>query len=104
MARKRKRNGPPKPRNTSGLMPPWPKGVSGNPAGRPKSLILSEAYRHKLQEQFPGSDHTWAEEIAQRMAKLALKRVTAAQEMADRTEGKPAQALNLGGPFGPPPE
>lgn len=92
--KKKKRVGPPKPRNTSGLVP-WKPGQSGDPKGRPKSITLSEAYRHKLEETFPGSDHTWAQEIAERMAKLALRRVAAASELADRTEGKAPQFMQL---------
>jgi hypothetical protein len=84
-------------RNTSGLKPPWKPGESGNPKGRPKTLTLSEAYRHKLSDGFPGKKHTWAEEIAERMAKLALRRVAAASELADRTEGKAPQFMQLNG-------
>jgi hypothetical protein len=91
----RKKKGPPKPRNTAGLKPPWKPGESGNPKGRPPSVTLSEAYRHKLGDKFPGKNHTWAEEIAERMAKSALNRVSAATEMADRTEGKAPQYMQL---------
>lgn len=87
---------PDKPkRGRSENLKSWPKGVSGNPKGRPKGLTLSDAYRAKLREKFPGKNCTWAEEIAQRMAKLALKRVAAAQEMADRTEGKAPNFLEV---------
>lgn len=97
VARRIRRNGPPKPRVYS---QEWEEhkfkpGESGNPAGRPKSITLSEAYRHVLERKFPGKNHTWCEEIAERMAKQALKRVTAAQEMADRTEGKPPVSVDL---------
>lgn len=75
-------------RNIAGLKP-YPKGVSGNPAGRKPGVTLTECYRRILGEQFPGTDHTWAEEIAQRMANLALKRVAVAAEIEDRVTGKP---------------
>src|SRR5690349_9934521 len=72
-------------------------GQSGNPAGRPKSITLSEAYRHKLEELVPGDKEgrNWAEFIADRMVRQAAHRVSAAQELADRVEGKPAQFLQL---------
>ena len=49
MAKKKKRVGPPQPRNTSGLRP-WAPGQSGNPKGRTKGKTLSECYRDKLAE------------------------------------------------------
>jgi hypothetical protein len=91
---------PPKklhPNSLKNLAPAWKKGQSGNPKGKPRALILSDAYRHRLEDTFPGSNHTWAEEIAERMAKMALRQVTAAIELADRTEGKAPQALRVTG-------
>ena len=32
---------------------PWPKGVSGNPGGRPKEKPISEAYKTRLAERLP---------------------------------------------------
>lgn len=93
----KKKKGPRKPPNTSGLRP-WPKGVSGNPAGRPKSMTLSEAYRHRLEELVPNDPEgrNWGELIADRIIARALKgQVAAASEIADRTEGKPAQFMEL---------
>jgi hypothetical protein len=103
-SKRKKQKGARKPPNTSGLRP-WKPGESGNPKGRPKGITLSEAYRAKLSDPFPGKDHTWAEEIAERMAKLALSRVSAATELADRTEGKAPQFMQLNSqlPPGPPP-
>jgi|SRR5215467_5695148 len=74
------------------------KGQSGNPGGRPKSKLLSEAYRSKLAELVPG-DHkgrTYAELICDKMIELAAKgKVQAASEIADRVEGKPRQAYEV---------
>jgi hypothetical protein len=77
---------------------PFPKGVSGNPAGRPKSITLSEAFRRQL-AQIDLSDkkkRTFAEVIAERMCLAAAGGdVAAAREIADRTEGKPKQAIDV---------
>jgi len=77
---------------------PWPKGVSGNPAGRPKSLTLSEAYRRALAQPFPDDPQgrTYAEIIAEKMVmSAATGEVGSAREIADRTEGKPRQAVDI---------
>ena len=75
---------------------PWPKGVSGNPGGRPKSKSLSEAYRDRLERIVPDDPEgrTFAEKIAEVLAKKALKGdVQAARELADRAEGKARQSI-----------
>jgi hypothetical protein len=77
---------------------PFKKGVSGNPNGRPKSLTLSEAFRRQLSQPVPGDEQgrTFAEVIAARLCYEAARGdVGAAREIADRTEGKPKQALDL---------
>jgi hypothetical protein len=33
---------------------PWPKGVSGNPGGRPKKKPLTEAYQAAINDPLPG--------------------------------------------------
>jgi hypothetical protein len=77
---------------------PFPKGVSGNPAGRPKSITLSEAYRHQLAQPVPKDPQgrTYAEVIAALMCQRAMQGdVAAAKEIADRVEGKARQALDV---------
>ena len=73
-------------------------GQSGNPAGRPKSITLSEAYR-KMLSQADESDperRTRAEVLAEQMyAKAKTGDVQALREIADRVEGKPRQTLAL---------
>jgi hypothetical protein len=70
-------------------------GQSGNPLGRPKSITLSEAIRLQLAQTF-GEDRTYAEEIALVLCVAAVKgNVNAAREIADRTEGKPKQSVDL---------
>jgi hypothetical protein len=77
---------------------PFEKGQSGNPAGRPKSITLSEAYRRQLSQPFPDDSQgrTYAEVIAERACLAASGGdVGAAREIADRTEGKPKQAIDV---------
>lgn len=85
----------------------WQPGQSGNPAGRPKWRTLSEAYRAQLRQVDPDDPdgRTFAEVIAERQVKVAAGRAgvhctesstNAAKEIADRTEGKARQAIDLG--------
>lgn len=77
---------------------PWPKGVSGNPGGRPKRTTLTDALRELLAAQVPGDPEgrTHSDAIAEVLVKRALKGdVQAAREIADRTEGRPRQALAI---------
>src|SRR5205085_12662662 len=68
-------------------------GESGNPAGRPKSVTLSEAYRQQLAaQQAEGVESTYAEVIAKMVCDEAAKgNINAAGEIADREEGKQRQ-------------
>ncbi len=73
-------------------------GQSGNPAGRPKSITLSEAYRHALSQPLPGDPEgrTIVEVIACQVCISAARGdVQAAREIADRVEGKPRQSLDV---------
>jgi Family of unknown function (DUF5681) len=79
---------------------PWPKGVSGNLSGRPKSKRLSDAYRRQLEQLVPGDaeGRTWAELIAQAQIRSAARgNVQAARELTDRTEGKASQHVEITG-------
>jgi Family of unknown function (DUF5681) len=85
-------------RSLANLKPPWPKGTSGNPAGRPKTITLSEAYRNALAQPVPNDpeNRTFAEVIARSMVIAAAKGdVSSAKELADRVEGKARQALDI---------
>ena len=76
----------------------WKPGQSGNPKGRPKSITLSEALRLELAKVFPGDtqERTFAEVIAQQLVRSAATgNILAAKEIADRTEGKPKQSLDV---------
>jgi hypothetical protein len=73
-------------------------GQSGNPAGRPKSITLSEALRLELAKILPNDtqERTFAEVIAQSLVRAAVTgNILAAKEIADRTEGKPKQAVDM---------
>lgn len=75
----------------------FPKGQSGNPNGRPKLTRLTDALRQQLAENSPDAkDTTIAEVIAGALIREAMSgNVQAAKEIADRTEGKPKQAIDL---------
>jgi len=73
-------------------------GQSGNPAGRPKSVTLSEALRLELAKMLPGDtqERTFAELIAQQLVRAAATgNILAAKEIADRTEGRPRQSVDV---------
>ncbi len=77
---------------------PWPKGVSGNPSGRPRKTPLTDACRDVLAQAIPSdpTGRTYAEAIALTLAKKAVEGdIRAAQEIADRAEGKPRQSLEV---------
>ncbi len=72
-------------------------GETGNPQGRPKLTLLSEALREELAKVLPGLDErTMAEHIARSLIREAIKgNVMAAREIADRSEGRPKQAIDV---------
>ena len=80
----------------------WKKGSSGNPGGRPKSRLLSEALRSRLAEVKPGdpASRTYAEVVAENLIEIAcsegLGAVHAASEIADRLEGRSRQCSEVG--------
>ena len=73
--------------NTSHLMPPWKKGQSGNPGGRPKGKSITAELRKLLDEG------TTAEELAKVLLTIAKdegrkSQLSALIELIDRTDGK----------------
>jgi hypothetical protein len=76
---------------------PFKPGQSGNPNGRPKKALLSDALRRQLAITAPGMpERTQAEAIASALIAEAIAgNVQAAREVGDRSEGKPAQAIAL---------
>lgn len=75
----------------------WPKGVSGNPKGRPRMAILSDVLRQKLVEEMPGaSEKTIANAIADSLVEKAIGGdVPAIKEIFDRIEGKSSQLIDV---------
>lgn len=78
---------------------PWPKGVSGNPGGRPTKKPITEELERLLAGEAPnGKGQTWATVIAEALLHEASKGdVRAISELANRIEGKPLQALDVSG-------
>jgi hypothetical protein len=83
------------PGNSSGTK--FPPGVSGNPNGRPKLTRLTECLREQLAETMPNApERTVAEAIARTLIREGIGgNVQAIREIADRTEGKPKQSIDL---------
>lgn len=70
-------------------------GESGNPGGRPKLAILSDAYREQLAQELPNGQ-TFAELIATQMCMAAAKGdISAAREICDRVEGRARQSVDI---------
>jgi hypothetical protein len=78
---------------------PWPKGVSGNPGGRPKKKLISDELERLLQVEAPDAGgRTWATVVAEALLHQARKGdVRAIAELANRIEGKPLQPVELSG-------
>ena len=77
---------------------PWQPGQSGNPGGRPKTAPLSHACRELLARPVPDDPEgrTYAEVIAEMLGKKAIEGdIRAAQEIADRAEGRARQSVEI---------
>jgi len=79
----------------------WRKGQpSPNPGGRPRSRLLSEALRHRLSQMIDDTTgRTFAEAIADNLVRIACSEgpsaVHAANEIADRIEGRAPQSIQI---------
>ncbi len=97
------------PPNSLKNLKPWPKGVSGNPHGRPQNKFrITNEIRDRLDEVCTDEklikklklppDVTWAKVIAvMAVGKAAKGDIKAMREIADRDEGKPKQRIELMG-------
>lgn len=80
---------------------PFPPGVSGNPAGRPKTKPFKEALDRVIAKASSDNDDQALDAIAQALYDKAKSGdVAALKEFADRMDGKPVQAI--AGPDGGP--
>jgi hypothetical protein len=81
-----------------GLATQFKPGQSGNPGGRPKKTPIADACRELLNKPAPDdpSGRSYAELIAERLvAKAIAGDIRAAQELADRSEGKARQSIEI---------
>ncbi len=69
---------------------PWPKGVSGNPAGRRRKPMIDKM----LEEALIANDSAKAKAIADRLVSLAARgSIAAAKLIAERVEGRPSRNM-----------
>jgi hypothetical protein len=81
---------------------PFPKGVSGNPGGKPRRIPLSDVIREELEKKNNGKAVNNVA-IARKLIQMALAgNLDAIREIADRVEGKPRQRSEITGADGAP--
>ncbi len=85
-----------------GTVPPpehrFKPGQSGNPGGRPKTMLITQAYRELLEQLDPKEGKTLAQTLARKAIQQARKgNLAALKEITDRTEGKAVQPLSHSG-------
>ena len=74
------------------------KGKSGNPGGRPKTLIWRNAIHHAVKRVSGGGDTRQLDLLADSLVAAALGGdISALREIGDRLDGKPTQAVAVEG-------
>ena|SRR6266481_7897145 len=70
---------------------PWPKGVSGNPGGRPKGIV-AKAVTRELNRKIPGADETVLRAYVRKYIEEAIKECDAARftSIRDTVDGRPS--------------
>ena len=74
----------------------WKKGQSGNPLGRPREQAFGDAIRMVVSEDCPKTGKRKLRRLADKLYEQAMKGEGWAMcQIADRLDGKPAQASTL---------
>lgn len=82
--------------NSLANLKPFQPGQSGNPGGRPKRKLISDALKDMLEKVLESGDHTQAEAIGVAMIAAAISGdVKAATFVRDTVEGKPLQKIEM---------
>jgi len=83
-------------RNADGT---FPKGVSGNPGGRPQgSVSIVNLVRLKLQQIPPGEKRTYAEKLVDRILSQTTRPnadTALIRDLIDRVDGRPLQSQDI---------
>lgn len=72
---------------------PWKKGQSGNPSGRPKKLHITKMFEQVLSK--PDNRKEIKQALMRTLVKGGMAPVLLLREMAERTEGKVAQEVDM---------
>lgn len=79
----------------SGLKPPWQKGQTGNPHGRPKNAYSLTAMLRERGEEMREDGRTWAQALSEKMWQIAVEEGDRAFGIyiVDRLDGKPKERI-----------
>lgn len=73
-------------------------GQSGNPSGRPRTKVITDALRELAAQTDPKTRKQIALRLAEKLIERALKgELPYIREVTDRLEGRPVQPLDHGG-------